>query len=219
MADTTQTQASAPKNAEKFKVYYYSDMSMTDERYHHLPILAPLDLDQAILDGKLWHITAMVPPKDMVDPVLDPNANGGIGAWVENDKNGQAQKLADMQTKVDSLTIANGKLVKDNTTLANQVAQVQADKNVLDTTVKTMQTNQQASTTQSLAMTKALQNIAENQEEQKKAMASMQQILLAMQTGNATQPTQPTVPSQDDKAKDNTKPAEPTDNSKLTDKQ
>lgn len=219
MADTTQTQASAPKNAEKFKVYYYSDMSMTDERYHHLPILAPLDLDQAILDGKLWHVTAMVPPKDMVDPVLDPNANGGIGAWVENDKNGQAQKLADMQTKVDSLTIANGKLVKDNTTLANQVAQVQADKNVLDTTVKTMQTNQQASTTQSLAMTKALQNIAENQEEQKKAMASMQQILLAMQTGNATQPTQPTVPSQDDKAKDNTKPAEPTDNSKLTDKQ
>ena len=68
-------------------------------------------------------------------------------------------------------------------------------------------------------MTKALQNIAENQEEQKKAMASMQQILLAMQTGNATQPTQPTVPSQDDKAKDDTKPAEPTDNSKLTDKQ
>lgn len=219
MADTTQTQASAPKNAEQLKVYYYSDMSMTDERYHHLPILAPLDLDQAILDGKLWHVTAMVPPKDMVDPVLDPNANGGIGAWVENDKNGQAQKLADMQTKVDSLTIANDKLVKDNTTLANQVAQVQADKNVLDTTVKTMQTNQQASTTQSLAMTKALQNIAENQEEQKKAMASMQQILLAMQTGNATQPTQPTVPSQDDKAKDNTKPAEPTDNSKLTDKQ
>ena len=219
MADTTQTQASAPKNAEKFKVYYYSDMSMTDERYHHLPILAPLDLDQAILDGKLWHVTAMVPPKDMVDPVLDPNANGGIGAWVENDKNGQAQKLADMQTKVDSLTIANDKLVKDNTTLANQVAQVQADKNALDTTVKTMQTNQQASTTQSLAMTKALQNIAENQEEQKKAMASMQQILLAMQTGNATQPTHPTVPSQDDKAKDDTKPAEPTDNSKLTDKQ
>ena len=219
MADTTQTQASAPKNAEKFKVYYYSDMSMTDERYHHLPTLAPLDLDQAILDGKLWHVTAMVPPKDMVDPVLDPNANGGIGAWVENDKNGQAQKLADMQTKVDSLTIANDKLVKDNTTLANQVAQVQADKNALDTTVKTMQTNQQASTTQSLAMTKALQNIAENQEEQKKAMASMQQILLAMQTGNATQPTQPTVPSQDDKAKDDTKPAEPTDNSKLTDKQ
>lgn len=219
MADTTQTQASAPKNAEKFKVYYYSDMSMTDERYHHLPILAPLDLDQAILDGKLWHVTAMVPPKDMVDPVLDPNANGGIGAWVENDKNGQAQKLADMQTKVDSLTIANDKLVKGNTTLANQVAQVQADKNVLDTTVKTMQTNQQASTAQSLAMTKALQNIAENQEEQKKAMASMQQILLAMQTGNATQPTQPTVPSQDDKAKDDTKPAEPTDNSKLTDKQ
>ena len=219
MADTTQTQASAPKNAEKFKVYYYSDMSMTDERYHHLPILAPLDLDQAILDGKLWHVTAMVPPKDMVDPVLDPNANGGIGAWVENDKNGQAQKLADMQTKVDSLATANDKLVKDNTTLANQVAQVQADKNALDTTVKTMQTNQQASTTQSLAMTKALQNIAENQEEQKKAMASMQQILLAMQTGNATQPTQPTVPSQDDKAKDDTKPAEPTDNSKLTDKQ
>ena len=223
MADTTQTQASAPKNAEKFKVYYYSDMSMTDERYHHLPILAPLDLDQAILDGKLWHVTAMVPPKDMVDPVLDPNANGGIGAWVENDKNGQAQKLADMQTKVDSLTIANDKLVKDGLSEAvingAGLAEASSDVIKLDTTVKTMQTNQQASTTQSLAMTKALQNIAENQEEQKKAMASMQQILLAMQTGNATQPTQPTVPSQDDKAKDDTKPAEPTDNSKLTDKQ
>lgn len=219
MADTTQTQASAPKNAEQLKVYYYSDMSMTDERYHHLPILAPLDLDQAILDGKLWHVTAMVPPKDMVDPVLDPNANGGIGAWVENDKNGQAQKLADMQTKIDSLTTANDKLAQDNNTLANQVAQVQADKNVLDTTVKTMQTNQQASTTQSLAMTKALQNIAENQEEQKKAMASMQQILLAMQTGKTIQPAEPAASSQDDKAKDDTQPTESTDNSKLTDKQ
>lgn len=207
MADTTQTQASAPKNAEQLKVYYYSDMSMTDERYHHLPILAPLDLDQAILDGKLWHVTAMVPPKDMVDPVLDPNANGGIGAWVENDKNGQAQKLADMQTKIDSLTAANNKLAQDNTTLANQVAQVQADKNTLDTTVKSMQTNQQTSTTQSLAMTKALQSIVEDQKEQKKVMASMQQILLAMQT------------SQGSKTKDNAQPAEPAGDSKPTDKQ
>lgn len=216
MADTTQTQASASKNAEQLKVYYYSDMSMTDERYHHLPILAPLDLDQAILDGKLWHVTAMVPPKDMVDPVLDPNANGGIGAWVENDKNGQAQKLADMQTKVNSLTTANGKLEQDNTALANQVAQVQADKNALDTAVKTMQANQQASTTQSLAMTKALQSIAENQEEQKKAMASMQQILLAMQTGKGTQSAQSATPSQDDKTKGG---VEPDSNSNLTDKQ
>lgn len=207
MADTTQTQASAPKNAEQLKVYYYSDMSMTDERYHHLPILAPLDLDQAILDGKLWHVTAMVPPKDMVDPVLDPNANGGIGAWVENDKNGQAQKLADMQTKIDSLTTANNKLAQDNTTLANQVAQVQADKNTLDTTVKSMQTNQQTSTTQSLAMTKALQSIVEDQKEQKKVMASMQQILLAMQT------------SQGGKTKDNAQPAEPAGDSEPTDKQ
>lgn len=207
MADTTQTQASAPKNAEKFKVYYYSDMSMTDERYHHLPILAPLDLDQAILDGKLWHVTAMVPPKDMVDPVLDPNANGGIGAWVENDKNGQAQKLADMQAKIDSLTTANNKLAQDNTTLANQVAQVQADKNTLDTTVKSMQANQQTSTTQSLAMTKALQSIVEDQKEQKKVMASMQQILLAMQT------------SQGGKTKDNAQPAEPAGDSEPTDKQ
>lgn len=207
MADTTQTQASAPKNAEQLKVYYYSDMSMTDERYHHLPILAPLDLDQAILDGKLWHVTAMVPPKDMVDPVLDPNANGGIGAWVENDKNGQAQKLADMQTKIDSLTAANNKLAQDNTTLANQVAQVQADKNTLDTTVKSMQTNQQTSTTQSLAMTKALQSIVEDQKEQKKVMASMQQILLAMQT------------SQGGKTKDDAQPAEPAGDSEPTDKQ
>lgn len=207
MADTTQTQASAPKNAEQLKVYYYSDMSMTDERYHHLPILAPLDLDQAILDGKLWHVTAMVPPKDMVDPVLDPNANGGIGAWVENDKNGQAQKLADMQTKIDSLTTANNKLAQDNTTLANQVAQVQADKNTLDTTVKSMQANQQTSTTQSLAMTKALQSIVEDQKEQKKVMASMQQILLAMQT------------SQGGKTKDNAQPAEPAGDSEPTDKQ
>lgn len=207
MADTTQTQASAPKNAEQLKVYYYSDMSMTDERYHHLPILAPLDLDQAILDGKLWHVTAMVPPKDMVDPVLDPNANGGIGAWVENDKNGQAQKLADMQTKIDSLTTANNKLAQDNTTLANQVAQVQADKNTLDTTVKSMQTNQQTSTTQSLAMTKALQSIVEDQKEQKKVMASMQQILLAMQT------------SQGGKTKDDAQPAEPAGDSEPTDKQ
>lgn len=201
MADTTQTQASAPKNAEKFKVYYYSDMSMTDERYHHLPILAPLDLDQAILDGKLWHVTAMVPPKDMVDPVLDPNANGGIGAWVENDKNGQAQKLADMQTKVDSLTIANDKLVKDNNTLANQVAQVQADKNTLDTAVKTVQDQQQAGTTQDLALTRSIQELRDSQEKQNKLLASMQQLMLAL-NGSKT-PATPEQPKNTENTTDN----------------
>lgn len=214
MADTTQTQASAPKNAEKFKVYYYSDMSMTDERYHHLPILAPLDLDQAILDGKLWHVTAMVPPKDMVDPVLDPNANGGIGAWVENDKNGQAQKLADMQTKVDSLTIANNKLVKDNTTLANQVAQVQADKHTLDTAVKTVQDQQQAGTAQALALTKSIKALSDNQADQNKLLASMQQLILKIASGQTatTTPSVPKEPTQPTAAPQSTTTAQPANN-------
>lgn len=214
MADTTQTQASAPKNAEKFKVYYYSDMSMTDERYHHLPILAPLDLDQAILDGKLWHVTAMVPPKDMVDPVLDPNANGGIGAWVENDKNGQAQKLADMQTKVDSLTIANDKLVKDNTTLANQVAQVQADKHTLDTAVKTVQDQQQAGTTQALALTKSIKALSDNQADQNKLLASMQQLILKIASGQTatTTPSVPKKPTQPTAVPQGTTAAQPANN-------
>lgn len=214
MADTTQTQASAPKNAEKFKVYYYSDMSMTDERYHHLPILAPLDLDQAILDGKLWHVTAMVPPKDMVDPVLDPNANGGIGAWVENDKNGQAQKLVDMQTKIDSLTTANDKLVQDNNTLASQVAQVQADKNTLDTAVKTVQDQQQAGTTQALALTKSIKALSDNQADQNKLLASMQQLILKIASGQTatTTPSVPKEPTQPTAAPQGTTAAQPANN-------
>lgn len=214
MADTTQTQASAPKNAEKFKVYYYSDMSVADERYHHLPILAPLALDQAILDGKLWHVTAMVPPKDMVDPVLDPNANGGIGAWVENDKNGQAQKLADMQTKIDSLTTANDKLAQDNNTLANQVAQVQADKNTLDTAVKTVQDQQQAGTAQSLALTKSIKALSDNQADQNKLLASMQQLILKIASGQTatTTPSVPKEPTQPTAAPQGTTAAQPANN-------
>ena len=59
--------------------------------------------------------------------------------------------------------------------------------------VKTLQSNQQAGTTQSLAMTKAVKELKDGQADQNKLLASMQQLMLAL-AGNK-QPSTPAQPS------------------------
>ena len=64
--------------------------------------------------------------------------------------------------------------------------------------VKILQSDQQAGTTQNLALTKAVKKLSEGQADQNKLLSSMQHLMLQLASGKATQPTT------DDKTTDNT---------------
>ena len=64
--------------------------------------------------------------------------------------------------------------------------------------VKILQSDQQAGTTQNLALTKAVKELSEGQADQNKLLSSMQRLMLQLASGKATQPTT------DDKTTDNT---------------
>lgn len=64
--------------------------------------------------------------------------------------------------------------------------------------VKILQSDQQAGTTQNLALTKAVKELSEGQADQNKLLSSMQNLMLQLASGKATQPTT------DDKTTDNT---------------
>lgn len=64
--------------------------------------------------------------------------------------------------------------------------------------VKDLQSDQQAGTTQNLALTKAVKKLSEGQADQNKLLSSMQNLMLQLASGKATQPTT------DDKTTDNT---------------
>ena len=64
--------------------------------------------------------------------------------------------------------------------------------------VKTLQTDQQVGTAQNLALTKAVKELSEGQADQNKLLSSMQNLMLQLASGKATQPTT------DDKTTDNT---------------
>ena len=64
--------------------------------------------------------------------------------------------------------------------------------------VKILQSDQQAGTTQNLALTKAVKELSEGQANQNKLLSSMQNLMLQLASGKATQPTT------DDKTTDNT---------------
>ena len=66
--------------------------------------------------------------------------------------------------------------------------------------VKILQSDQQAGTTQNLALTKAVKELSEGQANQNKLLSSMQNLMLQLASGKATA-TQPTT---DDKTTDNT---------------
>lgn len=66
--------------------------------------------------------------------------------------------------------------------------------------VKTLQSDQQAGTTQNLALTKAVKELSEGQANQNKLLASMQNLMLTIagsqKTAEPTAPTQPTTDNQ-----------------------
>lgn len=62
--------------------------------------------------------------------------------------------------------------------------------------VKTLQSNQQAGTTQNLAMTKAVKELKDGQADQNKLLASMQNLMLQMASQKQATPTQPTTDNQ-----------------------
>lgn len=70
--------------------------------------------------------------------------------------------------------------------------------------VKTLQSDQQAGTTQNLALTKAVKKLSEGQADQNKLLSSMQHLMLQLASGKATTPAVPTQPTTDDKTTDNT---------------
>ena len=62
--------------------------------------------------------------------------------------------------------------------------------------VKTLQSDQQAGTTQNLALTKAVKELSEGQASQNKLLASMQTLMLEMASQKQATPTQPTTDNQ-----------------------
>ena len=70
--------------------------------------------------------------------------------------------------------------------------------------VKILQSDQQAGTTQNLALTKAVKELSEGQADQNKLLSSMQHLMLKLASGKVTTPAVPTQPTTDDKTTDNT---------------
>ncbi|PEG86834.1 MULTISPECIES: hypothetical protein [unclassified Lactobacillus] len=70
--------------------------------------------------------------------------------------------------------------------------------------VKDLQSDQQAGTTQNLALTKAVKELSEGQANQNKLLTSMQNLMLQLASGKATASAVPTQPTTDDKTTDNT---------------
>lgn len=62
--------------------------------------------------------------------------------------------------------------------------------------VKTLQSDQQAGTTQNLALTKAVKELSEGQANQNKLLASMQTLMLQMASQKQATPAQPTTDNQ-----------------------
>lgn len=161
MADETQNapvasaETATQTQPTKLYVYYYSnpDGASKDERCHAIYTDVPFDVVP-------WRMHKEAPAEGMVDPVWDDKLNSGLGAWKENSGEAQGQILAEAQAKIEELD---------------------KEKESFREAIKTVQETQNTSTTQSLAMTKMLKNVTENQETTNKVLASMQKILVAIQ--------------------------------------
>ena len=158
MADETNTTVAGVENAtqekeKKLYVYYFSDPDATDQKLRFHEIYTDVEFDELP-----WHVHTEKPDESLKDPVWDINTN----SWVEDSKDGQAEILAQAQAKIEALD---------------------KSKAVLDQTVKTLQTQQEAGTAQGLALTKSIKELSEGQANQNKLLASMQQLMLAL-TGN-----------------------------------
>lgn len=151
MADeTTQTapiagvqENATQENEKKLYVYYFSDPDATDQKLRFHEIYTDVEFDELP-----WHVHTEKPDESLKSPVWSNDVNG----WVEDSKDGQAEILAQAQAKIEALDKSKAEL---------------------DQTVKTLQTQQENSTAQSLALTKS-------QADQNKLLASMQNLLLTI---------------------------------------
>ena len=161
MADETQNapvasaETATQEQPTKLYVYYYSnpDGATKDERCHEIFTEIPFDVVP-------WRMHKEAPDASMSDPVWDDKLNGGLGSWKENSGTAQGQILAEAQAKIEELD---------------------KEKESFREAIKTVQETQNTSTAQSLAMTKMLKNVTENQATTNKVLASMQKILVAIQ--------------------------------------
>ena len=131
---------------------YMSDPDNTNPLWHHyvMPVF-----DEKAYENLPWHVYKERPSDDLVDPLYSVQKGG----WIENAHDAQAQILAEAQAKI---------------------VELDKSKEQLDQTVKTLQTQQEAGTAQDLALTKSLKELSDNQANQNKLLASMQNLMLTI---------------------------------------
>lgn len=182
---------------------YMSDPSSSITLWHHKAIPVFDGEDTSLLP---WHIHNKRPDDSLVDPVWDDTLQGGLGDWKENATDAQSQILAQAQEKIAELDTKSKELDQK----AQQFDQVN-DK--LADTLKTVQAQQQAGSAQSLALTKAVKQLSDNQADQNKLLASMQQLILKIASGqSAATPIVPKEPTQPTTAPQGTTATQPANN-------
>lgn len=208
MADETQhapvagAEKTATQENKNLFTYYYSDPDGATkvERCH--PIYSEIPF--TVLP---WHVHKEVPAAGMVDPVWNDQLNGGLGGWQENNGEAQSQILAKVQEKLDQVDAKSKELDA-------KAQELDAKARQLDTTEKSLQEQQQAGTAQSLALTKSIKALSDNQADQNKLLASMQQLILKIASGQTatTTPSVPKEPTQPTAAPQGTTAAQPANN-------
>lgn len=189
MADTeTAPVAGAQENATQEKknllVYYYSDPNGATRNLRFHPIYSEIPFDELP-----WHVHSEKPDESLKNPVWSNAKN----VWVEDIQTGKDEILQEAQDKIEALDKSKAEL---------------------DSTVKSLQAQQEAGTAQSLALTKSIKALSDSQASSNKVMASMQQILLKvsaqLDAGNKTadKSTEPTKPE----ATTATEPEKPANN-------
>lgn len=206
MADETQNApvAGADETAtqQKMYVYYYSDPqgATKEQRFH--PIYSEIPFNPLP-----WHVHDKAPAESMVDPVWNDQLNGGLGGWQENNGTAQSQILAQVQEKLGQIDTKSKELDAKAQELDTKAQQ-------LDKTEKSLQEQQQAGTAQSLALTKSIKALSDNQADQNKLLASMQQLILKIASGQTatTTPSVPKEPTQPTASPQGTTTAQPANN-------
>ena len=150
---------------------YMSDPDNTNPLWHHyvMPVF-----DEKAYENLPWHVYKERPSDDLVDPLYSVQKGG----WIENAHDAQTQILAQAQMKIDALD---------------------KSKERLDQTLKSVQENQLTGTAQTLALTNSLKELSDNQANQNKLLASMQNLMLQMASQKQATPAQPSTETTDTK--------------------
>lgn len=150
---------------------YMSDPDNTNPLWHHyvMPVF-----DEKAYENLPWHVYKERPSDDLVDPLYSVQKGG----WIENAHDAQTQILAQAQMKIDALD---------------------KSKERLDQTLKSVQENQLTGTAQTLALTNSLKELSDNQANQNKLLASMQNLMFQMASQKQATPAQPSTETTDTK--------------------